>query len=215
MKNYSVSSKSLKKKFSKVFEENGFRGDQSLSGRGSDLDQTGTIELEIPKVLEEFRIESVLDVPCGDQNWIQRVNFNSINYLGADIVPALVAKNNSRFASENKKFIVLDLSHSVPPKTDLILCRDLLVHLNTKSIERCISNIKASGSKYLLSTTFTNIRPYKNLRLFTRGIGWRPINLELAPFFFPKPLIIINENCTEGKNLFGDKSLGLWRIADL
>ena len=215
MKNYFISSKSLKKKFSKVFEENGFRGDQSLSGRGSDLDQTKTIELEIPRILEEFQIKSVLDVPCGDQNWIKRINFDGIDYLGADIVTELVEKNNSRFASEHKRFITLDLSHSVPPKTDLILCRDLLVHLNTKTIERCISNIKASGSKYLLTTAFTSIRLYKNLRLFTLGIGWRPINLEQAPFHFPQPLLIINENCTEGSNRFSDKSLALWRIQDL
>jgi 2-polyprenyl-3-methyl-5-hydroxy-6-metoxy-1,4-benzoquinol methylase len=215
MKNYLSSSKSLKKKFSKVFEANGFHGDQSLSGRGSDLDQTRTIELEIPKVLEEFQIKSVLDVPCGDQNWIQRINFEGIDYVGADIVSALIHNNDLRFGSENKIFITLDLSHSVPPKKDLILCRDLLVHLNTKSIERCISNIKASGSRYLLSTTFTDARPYKDLPFLTRGIGWRPINLEQAPFFFPKPLMIINENCTEGENLFADKSLGLWRIQDL
>ena len=135
--------------------------------------------------------------------------------MGADIVPELIEKNNSSFASEQKVFITLDLTHSVPPKTDLILCRDLLVHLNTKSIERCISNIKLSGSTYLLTTTFTNSRAYKDLPIFTRNVGWRPINLEQAPFSFPRPLMIINENCTEANNLFTDKSLGLWRISEL
>jgi len=215
MKNYLTSSNSLRKKFARVFENNGFHGDQSLSGRGSDLDQTITIQAQIPNLLSKFQVKQILDIPCGDQNWIKRVNFEGIEYIGADIVPAIIEKNNLHFACENKKFIVLDLSHSVPPKTDLILCRDLLVHLNTKSIKRCILNIKKSGSTYLLATTFTDNRTYKNLPLINRGIGWRPINLELAPFFFPKPIFVINENCSEGGNLFKDKSLALWRIEDL
>jgi hypothetical protein len=41
---------------------------------------------------------------------------------------------------------------------------------------------------------------------------WRPLNLQLAPFNLPAPDLLINEQCTEGGNLFADKSLGLWRL---
>lgn len=215
MINNSNSSRFLKRKFSKVFRDNSFHGSESLSGRGSDLDQTRTIEKEIPKILNDFDVTSMLDIPCGDQNWMERIYLEKTLYLGADIVPALILRNTERFGSENKKFLELDLTSTVPPKTDLILCRDLFVHLNTTAILKCLSNIRASGSTYLLSTTFTNMRPYKNLPLFTRGIGWRPINLQLDPFFLPAPIRVINENCTEGMNQYADKSLGLWRIKDL
>jgi hypothetical protein len=154
-------------------------------------------------------------VPCGDQNWIRRTNIKGVQYFGADIVSPLIDYNNANFSSEEKQFIKLDLTKDVPPKTDLILCRDLFVHLTTKSIKRCITNIKMSGSTYLLTTTFTNSREYKNLPFFTRNVGWRAINLQLEPFFFPHPELIINENCTEANKLFTDKSLGLWKIAEL
>ena len=36
-----------------------------------------------------------------------------------------------------------------------------------------------------------------------------------APFNFPPPLRLVNENCTEGDGAYGDKCLGLWRLADL
>jgi hypothetical protein len=209
------SSRSLEKKFSKVFRDNLFHGSESLSGRGSDLDQTLIIEQEIPIALNDFQIKSVLDVPCGDQNWISRIDFKAIEYIGADIVPSLIKRNNDSFGSQLRKFIELDLTRSVPPKSDLILCRDLFVHLSTKSIKACLSNIRASGSTYLLTTTFTDYRSYKNLPFFSRNVGWRPINFQLNPFNFSEPLRIINEGCTEGDGKFGDKSLALWKIDEL
>ena len=39
--------------------------------------------------------------------------------------------------------------------------------------------------------------------------------MQAAPFSFPPPLKIINEKCTEGGAAFKDKSLGLWRLADI
>ncbi len=204
-----------KRKFSRVFSSNAFDGNESLSGRGSDLDQTETIENEIPKLLHKLKVESLLDVPCGDQNWIKRIDLGFLQYTGADIVPALVKRNIEMFASENKKFIQLDIVRTVPDMHDLVFCRDLLVHLDTKSIRAALSNIKKSGATYLLTTTFTNNREYKNLPFLTRRVGWRPINLELNPFNFPQPLLIINEGCTEGEGLFSDKSLALWKLEDL
>jgi hypothetical protein len=89
------------------------------------------------------------------------------------------------------------------------------VHLNTREIRRALRNIKASGAIYLLTTTFTNNRDYKNLPFFTRGVGWRPINFQLDPFNFPQPINIINEECTEGEFKFQDKSLALWKLCEL
>ena len=45
---------------------------------------------------------------------------------------------------------------------------------------------------------------------------WRPINLEIHPFHFPKPVATIAEYCPEGfeKSARG-KVLGVWKIADL
>ena len=226
MLNSRKSSGSFEEKFSNIFHDNRFHGSKSLSGRGSDLDQTRKIELEIPQILKDFNVGSVLDVPCGDQNWITRIDFRHISYLGADIVPSLIKRNIELYGTESRHFIELDLTKVVPPKVDLILCRDLFVHLDTDSINSCLRNIRASGSTYFLSTTFTNSRRYKNLPLsdlrlskrfpfLANGAAWRPINLQLAPFFLSAPLRLLNEDCTEGNGKFSDKSLGLWTIEDL
>jgi hypothetical protein len=205
----------LKKKFAGVFAENAFGGDTSLSGRGSDLDQTKKIQEELPKLLKKLGVTSLTDIPCGDQNWISKIDLAGIKYLGADIVADLIAVNEKKFSANNRAYIKLDITRDIPPRSDLILCRDLFVHLSTKEITKALKNIKRSDSTYLLTTTFTGIRSYKNLRIVTRSVAWRPINLEAAPFDFPKPLEIINEGCTEDDGSFADKSLGLWRISDL
>lgn len=205
----------LKKKFARVFQENAFGGEISLSGRGSELNQTKKIMEEIPNLLKAFSITSLVDIPCGDQNWISKVDLGEIRYIGADIVSELIEKNNKAFYGGNRSYIELDITRKVPPRSDLVLCRDLLVHLSTKEITNSLRNIKRSGSTYLLTTTFTGNRDYKNLPFISRHVGWRPINLEVYPFNFPKPLQILNEGCTEGDGAFADKSLGLWRLEDL
>ena len=44
---------------------------------------------------------------------------------------------------------------------------------------------------------------------------WRVLDLEREPFHLPPPARILNEGCTEGGGAFADKSLALWRVADL
>jgi hypothetical protein len=41
-------------------------------------------------------------------------------------------------------------------------------------------------------------------------MDWRPINMQIDPFNFPKPLIIIDEQCSEGEGKFIDKSICIW-----
>jgi hypothetical protein len=98
------------------------------------------------------------------------------------------------------------------PAVDMVFCRDLLVHLSYADAFAALRNLRASGSTYLFTTTFT--RRSRNFDIPTTG-EWRPLNLQLAPFGFSEPLTLINEKCTEGDGSWSDKGLGLWRISDL
>lgn len=94
---------------------------------------------------------------------------------------------------------------------DLIFCRDCLVHLSLQDIWRSLHNVCASRSEYLLITTFTE--RVENHDIVTGR--WRTLNLEAAPFVFPRPLRLIKEGCTEDDGVYADKALGLWRVADI
>ncbi len=153
----------------------------------------------------------MIDAPCGDLNWIKLLKLEKINYIGIDVVEDIIIRNNKDYSNDKRTFICADLINCVPPKADLILCRDCLVHLSYADIKKIIKNFKKSGSKYLLTTTF----PDHRINLDLNNTIWRTLNLEQIPFSFPKPLKLINEGCTEMNNHYIDKSLGLWKLSDL
>jgi len=190
--------------------KNIFGGKESRSGEGSSLLQTANIRREIPRLLKELNIETMLDAPCGDLFWIKEVDLPVKEYIGIDIVEDLIIINNKKHKTEQRSFLELNIIENVIPKADLIFCRDCLVHLSFDQCRKVINNLKKSGSIYLLTTTFTERSENEELN----GI-WRTLNLEKPPFNFPTPLQIINENCTEYNGDYSDKSLGLWRLEDI
>lgn len=202
---YSMNAESI---FTRIYKKNYWAG-YSRSGPGSDLDQAQTIIKEIPRIVERIRAESILDMPCGDFNWQKYMNLDSFHYIGADIVPHLIQKNNRIFSRPKRQFVKLDIRHDVLPKCDLLLCRDLFQHLSFEDIWSAISNIKSSNCKYLLASSQINVN--KNSDVATGG--WRKINLLQPPFSFPKPILILNEGCPI--KYHSDKSLLLWRTKDL
>lgn len=147
---------SIKDRFTKYYHSNYWGGKESLSGRGSDSSQTETLLIELRKLFNDLSIKTVLDVPCGDFNWMKNLDFSHINYIGGDIVVDLINKNKTNFGENpNVHFQVIDITETDLPKVDLIICRDCLVHLSYKDIKKAISKIKQSNSGFLLATSFT------------------------------------------------------------
>jgi len=198
----------LKEVFTNIYESNLWTSKESRSGLGSELKSTEVIRRELPELFKKFKIESVLDIPCGDFNWIQHVDMNNVDYIGGDIVDKMIESNNITFP--NIDFRVLDLTESELPKVDLIFVRDLLGHFNYQNVNKALQNIIKSGSKYLLTTSFT--RWHYNVDI--QNGGWRPINLMLQPFSL-KPIYLINEDCFEGDGQYNDKCLLLFEIKRL
>ena len=204
--------KNLKDKFSKIYFQNIFGGKDSRSGGGSNMEQTLEIRNKLPKLIKEFGIKSFIDAPCGDFFWMRETKLGVKRYIGIDIVESLIQSNQYKFGDSVNSFVCMNLIDENVPKADLVFCRDCLVHLTYEDIQKVILNFKISGAKYILTTTFSDRDA--NVDLIGNDI-WRPLNLERSPFNFPTPLKIINEKCTEGSNQFTDKSLGLWRLADI
>lgn len=197
--------------FRHAYATNLWAGPESPSGTGASLDQTAAIRQYVPELCLRFGIPTLLDLPCGDCHWMANTELGSTGYIGADFLPELIAENTRRHARPGREFLVLDLLESPLPKADLVLCRDCLVHLSLTDISRAVANLRASGSTWLLTTTF----PRQETNDDIRTGDWRPLNLESAPFGWPAPEELLVEGCTEANGLFADKSLGLWRVDSL
>lgn len=204
-----ISNRPAKLDFVKIYEQNEFQGTESRSGGGSTLYQTRVIRQRLPTLFRELGINRVLDVPCGDWNWMKYVDLDGVQYTGGDVVDAIIQRNVLKYETENVHFECLNIITGPLPKADLIMCRDCLVHLSFSEGLAALQKFRESGATWLLSTTFVDRQNNEDLY---EGQIWRPLNLELAPYCLPKAQALINEGCTEGEGQFGDKCLALWRL---
>jgi hypothetical protein len=204
-------SKSPEAVFSEIYEKKVWLTGESLSGFGSELDETAAVRKALPALLKQIGARTMIDAPCGDFHWMREVKLELDRYTGLDIVPDLISRNQQLYANDVREFRAQSITQEPFPAADVILCRDGLVHLPNSDITRAIRNFKKSGSTYLLTTTFTS--PRKNRDVFISE--WRPLNLESPPWNFPKPLMKIDEESMRGGGKYRDKALALWRLSDV
>jgi len=208
--------KNKEKDFLNIYNENSWGDKDSKSGPGSNLLQTEAIRKTLPSFIEQKKIKTILDIPCGDFYWMNiiKADLSKVidHYIGGEIVNELVQNNNSNYADSKFKFQLLDVTRSNLPKVDMIFCRDCLVHLSYEDIFLALKSIKKSGSNYLLTTSFLD-SSRKNKNIVTGD--WRPLNFQKFPFLFSPPSDMIIEECTEDNGIYKDKSLVLWKISKL
>ncbi len=197
--------------FFEIYEKQVWGSQESVSGVGSELRHTAAIRQQLPILVRELNARSLLDAACGDFNWMKEVELDTDRYVGIDIVPELIAKNKERFGRGSREFQSRDITKDKLPRVDLILCRDCLIHLSFERALAALRNFKRSGSRYLLTTTYPAVE--QNRDAFTGA--WHPLNLELAPFSFPKPIKTLSESRERGDGTMTGKSLGLWKLDDL
>ena len=203
--------KRIKETFTQIKETRYWNSSESISGDGSEIAITKDLRSGLEKLFKSLSIESMLDLPCGDFNWMKKVDLTGVDYIGADIVESLIDSNQHLYGLNNVKFLTLDVTNSELPNVDLIFCRDCLVHLSFKDIYRALINIKKSRSKYLIITSFFNTKINKDI---ITG-EWRKLNFELQPFLFNPPIEFIDEKYTKKGLKYADKTMCLWKIEDI
>lgn len=207
---YNSSHGGMEAAFSDIYERRTWGHGESASGAGSSLAETEKVRAALPELFRELNVATLLDAPCGDFHWMKTVNFDGIlnQYIGAEIVPSLVAENEKNYGNEKIRFIHANVASDPLPKADLIMCRDCLVHLSYDTIRDALRNFKRSGAQYLLATNFMETIENQDVSPTRQGYSWRRLNLLAAPFNLPQPIKVIDEG-------MHNKSLALWRLDDI
>jgi SAM-dependent methyltransferase len=171
--------------FSKIYAGNIWGNAESLSGWGSTLSYTAVMRQHLEPLLSRMGVKTFLDAPCGDLNWMQHVRLPpGAAYVGGDIVPALIAALEERYAADaSRRFIVLDIVRGSIPPADLWLCRDVLFHLTTGDALAALGNFAGSEVPFILTTTFDFVKT----NIDVRPGGFRYLNLMHPPFNLPEP----------------------------
>lgn len=193
----------LRQRFERIHTTNLWGAATTTAGLGSETAATAALRIEVPALLQRLGVTTLLDAPCGAAPWIDA----GVPTIGIDIVPAVVAAR----AAGGGDFRVGDITVDPLPAADAILCRDCLVHLSFENISRAVTNFRASGARYLLTTTFTEWPANHDCD----DGDWRALNFMHAPFGWPAPIELLDERCDEGAGGWRDKSLGVWRLADI
>jgi hypothetical protein len=202
----------LAQRFARIHDTNLWGAEASASGLGSEVEATTALRAELPRLLARLGATSLLDAPCGDAGWINQADLG-VRYLGSDVVPDLVERLRARAAAGEigGEYRVADITADPLPRCDAILCRDALVHLSFANIVRAVANFRASGATWLIATTF----PEWQTNADCEDGDWRALNFERAPFNWGAPVELLNENCMEAGGGWRDKSLGVWRLAEI
>jgi hypothetical protein len=171
------------KLFSDAFENNTWGDPESRSGPGSTEAYTRRLRKFLPALLKTLDVQSILDAPCGDFNWMRLVDLDGISYLGGDIVSKLIVDNRRKYPGQ--KFRHLDITRDRLPNSDFWLCRDVLFHLSNEDIFHVLFNFLASNIKWFCTSHFLDCSANWDAPSDPRV--YRPINLCLAPFSLPPP----------------------------
>ena len=197
--------------FGSIYQNNNWNGEESVSGQGSDLKETKALLQKLPAFLGKYDIKTMIDLPCGDYNWMQHLDYQFSRYTGIDIVQAIIDQNNKRYESDTVSFEKNDCLKADLGGADILFCRDLLIHFSNKDCQLFFENIRKSKIKYLLTTHFVG---EENVDIATGQ--WRPVNLCVAPFQLPEPIdFIIEETQMFNGRYAQTKTMALWKVSDL
>ncbi len=195
-------------RFQKIYRDRHWGGSssESASGLGSSFQATEAIRAELPLLVQKFGIRKLLDLGCGDFNWMKHVEL-PVPYIGADIVSEVIENNRRLYGNDAIDFMVLDgIKDPIPEDVDAILCREVLFHLSFEHALALLANVKASNARYLIATQIDS--QTENQDTFTGG--FRPLDLRKAPFGFPEPLLVIPDD-----RVSANRSLCLWQLSDI
>jgi len=194
-------------RFFEIYQRNYWRNAESCSGNSATLDSTEGLRAGLSDFISRWNVRTLIDIPCGDFNWMRRVvaEHPGLVYVGGDIVAPLVMSNQEQFASARVEFRHLDLSSSVLPSADVLLCRDCLFLLSYSDTAAALTRYLESGTPLLLTTTHVNMGDAVNHDVITGD--YRFADLTAPPYNFSKEVLWRIPDCRPPNH---ERDLCLW-----
>lgn len=106
----------------------------------------------LQNVLDTYQIKTVVDIACGDYRLWKQIKYEG-NYLGIDIVQPVIDANNIKHANRRVQFINFNvLDEAAPPiqHPDLVIIKDVFIHLPYKDIIKMLHAVNNMHPKYIL-----------------------------------------------------------------
>lgn len=115
-----------------------------LSGPGSRPDYCKEFVMWFNQFVVNNNLSSMVDYGCGD-GMMWNGNLPKVNYHGIDLSPTALEEHEANTTSQ---FGITRSNDLHIPHADVILIKDVLIHLMDQNINELIEHIKANGFKY-------------------------------------------------------------------
>lgn len=173
-------------RFATVYAEGDWGADGGLrfcSGYGSRPENFAPYAAFVSDYIRRHGIRRVLDIGCGDFRVGRAVDLHGAEYLGVDIVSALVAHNTRQFGSDTVRFARLDAGIDPLPAADLCLVKQVLQHWSDADILSFLPRLDAFEHVLVLDgILLAGATPGRNQNIPTGGFRCGGLYLEAPPF---------------------------------
>jgi SAM-dependent methyltransferase len=207
---------STREAFIKIYDENRWGGasGEICSGSGSSQEQATAYANVIRSFISENKVQTILDLGCGDFTVGKTIQMPSTSYIGVDIVPRVIERNQLFFQQSHIQFKCLDILEDPLPKADLCLIRQVLQHLSNAQIETILR--KTAHFKWLVITehlpspkALTSPNLDKPHGPDTRLVDGSGVFLEAPPFNLKAGRVLLDHVVSEPLIADGERLLTL------
>ncbi|KAJ5397029.1 hypothetical protein N7509_005142 [Penicillium cosmopolitanum] len=169
--------------------------DQALDtvcGWGSSKQHTRRVRKDFAQILKTYQVVTLNDAGCGDLAWISMVDLWGIDYVGYDIYERA---NWAEMRQRGYQLDILDITANESRPADLLICRDVFIHLPNDMILPALERFRRSAS-LLLTTSYTgdssSSQEFSNFqRMNEPSLRHAKLDLTLPPFNLGHPLVRI------------------------
>jgi SAM-dependent methyltransferase len=166
----------MKSHFEKIYATNEW---EFGSGEGSLPIHTTEYRAVLEKFMREHEIRRVVDFGCGDWQSSRLIDWSGIDYVGFDIVPAVIDANLRKYKKTNVDFRVFDEDFEHLPEADLLIIKDVLQHWSNAAIFRFLPTLQ----RYPYSLVTNCIAPWgRTVNIDMNDGGFRGLDIGAAPF---------------------------------
>lgn len=155
------------------------------SGPGSHPDNTIEYRAVLARFMEANGIRTVTDLGCGDWQFSRWVDWSRVDYLGLDIVPGVVERNQAEHGRDGVRFAMFTGIECLPGG-DLLVSKEVLQHLPNATVQEYLALIRR---KYRHALITNAVEPAGIANQDIAAGNWRPLRLGEPPFGAPGAVV--------------------------
>lgn len=176
------------------------------SGSGSLPENTIKYRDFLQQYIKQNKITSILDLGCGDWQFMHLMDLSGIQYTGVEVVSWLVEENQKKWGAPNIRFVFGDAATIKLPDADLVILKDVLQHWSNNVIIEFFKKLR-KYNHVLVNNTHEGYDLNARLNRDIENGQARPLDLSQAPFYYPIEELLRYQSYRPIKKVWETKSV--------